>query len=101
MKQIKEFYKSIYETGRRLGDDYDFEHYWQETLMKEVSDFEFEPIKNMVDERLIELSSERVEELNEFKNAKNQELKTMHAAVNMRIQMEIKFLHSLRIKLEE
>lgn len=101
MRQTKEFYKSIFEVGRRLGDDMSFEHYWEEDLMKEVQNFDFEPIKNMVDERLVELNGERVEELSAFKKAKNQELKTMHAAVNMRIQMEIKFLHSLRIKLEE
>jgi hypothetical protein len=99
--ETKEFYKAIFECGRRLGNEYSFEQYWNEELFKQVQNFNFEPIKNMVDERLIELSDERVEELNSFKNAKNQEIKTMHAAVNMRIQMEIKFLHSLRIKLEE
>lgn len=99
--KLKEFYKEIFEDGRRLGDDMDFEHYWEESLMKEVQEFDFEPIKNMVDERLVELSGERVDELEGFKNAKTREIRTMHAAVNMRIQMEISFLHKLRIKLEE
>jgi len=100
MKQTKEFYKEIYDCGTRLGDEYDFEHYWEESLEKEVDQLDYNILINLIDDRLISLHNERNEELDLFNRNKNQELRTMHAAVNMRIQMEIKFLHKIRGILE-